>query len=78
MTPYKNLSKESGVKAFEILDDGIRVQFLSNDVYYYSNDIPGKEHVDQLKALAQKGRGLATYISQNIRSNFASKETDKN
>jgi len=76
MTPYKNLSNESGVKAYEILDDGIRVQFLSDDVYYYSNDIPGKKHVDQMKDLAEKGKGLATYISQNIRSNFASKEAD--
>ena len=74
MTPYKNLSEESGVKAYEILDEGIRVQFISDDVYYYSHDIPGKKHVDEMKRLAEKGRGLATYISQNVRQNFASKE----
>ena len=39
MNPYKNLSEESGVKAYEIQEEGIRVQFLSDDVYYYSNNI---------------------------------------
>ena len=77
MNPYKNLSEESGVKAYEIQEEGIRVQFLSDDVYYYSNDIPGKKHVDEMKRLAKKGRGLATYISQNIRKNFEYKEADK-
>ena len=78
MTPYKNLSEESGVKAYEIQDEGIRVQFLSDDIYYYSNDIPGKKHVDEMKRLAEKGRGLATYISQHIRKNFEHKETSRN
>ena len=73
---YQNLSNESGVTAYEIFDDGIRVQFLSKDVYYYSYAKPGKEHVEEMKKRAQEGRGLATYISQNIRKNFDHKETD--
>lgn len=74
MTPYKNLSEESGVLAYEILPQGIRVQFLGKDVYYYSYAAPGAEHVEKMKALAEKGRGLATYISQNVRTNFDHKE----
>ena len=74
MTPYKNLSEESGVKAYEILDEGIRVQFISDDTYYYSHEIPGKNHVDEMKRLAEKGQGLATYISKNVRKNFDRKE----
>ena len=74
MTTYKNLCEESGVIAYEILPEGIRVQFISEEVYYYSNTNPGEEHVLKMKELAEKGRGLATYISQKIRSNFDHKE----
>ena len=74
MTPYKNLSKESGVLAYEILPEGIRVQFVGKDIYYYSHTAPGAEHVEKMKELAEKGRGLATYISQHIRANFDHKE----
>ena len=74
MTTYKNLSGESGVIAYEILDDGIRVQFVSEEIYYYSYDSTGEEQVEKMKELAEKGRGLATYISQHIRQNFEYKE----
>lgn len=74
MTPYKNLSEESGVLAYEILSEGIRVQFVGKDIYYYSYSAPGAAHVEKMKELAEKGRGLATYISQNIRKNFDHKE----
>ena len=74
MIKYKNLSKESGVLEYEILDKGIRVKFISTDIYYYSYDRPGVDHVEKMKELAQKGRGLATYISQKIRQNFDHKE----
>ncbi|MEC7984376.1 MAG: hypothetical protein VX278_04380 [Myxococcota bacterium] len=75
MTPYKNLSQKSGVKAYEILEEGIRVQFVSGEIYYYSNTIPGTEHIDTMKKLAEEGKGLATYISQKIREKFDTKES---
>ena len=74
MTAYKNLSQESGVLKYEILEDGIRVQWIGGDIYYYSNASTGKEHIAQMKSLALKGRGLATYISQNVKANYESKE----
>ena len=74
MTPYKNLSGNSGVTAYEIKEEGISVQFQKDAVYYYSYSAPGKEHVEIMKELAKQGKGLATYISQNIRGNFDSKE----
>ena len=74
MTKYKNLSEESGVIAYEIFDEGIRVQFISKEIYYYSYDSTGEEHIEKMKELAEKGRGLATYISQHIRKNFEYKE----
>lgn len=74
MTDYKNLSNESGVEKYEILPDGIRVQWVGGDIYYYSNTSTGTEHITQMKSLAEKGRGLATYISQNVRENYEYKE----
>ena len=77
MKRYKNISGESGVTAYEILEEGIRVQFISKDIYYYSYDSTGKKHIEKMKTLAKKGRGLATYISQNIREKFELKEERK-
>jgi len=74
MTKYLNLSQESGVVKYEILIDGIRVQWVGGDIYYYSNASTGEEHISEMKRLAQKGRGLATYISQNVRDKYEYKE----
>ena len=74
MIKYKNLSQESGILNYAILTDGIRVQWVGGDIYYYSNDSTGEEHIVEMKRLAEKGRGLATYISQNVRDNYEYKE----
>lgn len=74
MTTYKNLSGNSGVTAYKIHEEGIYVQFQKEVIYYYSYSAPGKDHVENMKKLAENGKGLATYISQNIRSNFDHKE----
>lgn len=74
MTEYKNLSEESGITHYEILRDGIRVKWVGGDVYYYSVSSTGSNHIDEMKRLAEKGSGLATYISQHVRSNYEYKE----
>jgi len=74
MTTYKNLSGESGVLAYDIKPEGIRVQFVGGDVYYYSYENPGKKDVEKMKELAGNGLGLATYISQNVQKRFDHKE----
>lgn len=74
MTKYQNLSQESGIDKYEILEDGIRVQWVDGDIYYYSTSSTGAEHIAEMKRLAIKGRGLATYISQNVRQNYEYKE----
>ena len=77
MIQYKNLSAESGILAYESGDDFIRIQFQDKEVYLYTNESSGKEHIDQMKILAEKGRGLNTYINQHVRKNYAHKETSK-
>lgn len=73
MTPYLNLSGSSGVVAYEIGIDYIRVQFRGADIYIYNHSRPGRIHVENMKQLAMSGRGLGTYINQHVRTLYAHK-----
>ena len=75
MTPYKNLNGDSGVVEYESGPDFIKVRFrYSPKIYVYDDSSPGRVHVDELKRLAAAGRGLATYISQNVKTRYSRTE----
>lgn len=74
MQRYGNLSGDSGVTEYDIGTDFIRVRFHGATVYVYDYTVPGPHHVERMKTLARKGRGLGTYISQHVRRNYARKE----
>ncbi len=74
MQIYKNEHGDSGVVSFELGSDYIKIQFKSPIVYVYTHKKPGQDHVEKMKKLALDGRGLATYISQNVNENFEYKE----
>ncbi|MCC8394019.1 hypothetical protein LJ656_15590 [Paraburkholderia sp. MMS20-SJTR3] len=78
MERYRNLSGESGIDAYEIGADFIKVRFRTDVVYWYTETSAGAEHVEELKRLARRGRGLSTYISQHadVRDGYARKEPD--
>jgi len=66
METYKNFSGDSGVTHFEIGDDFIDVKFKGKStIYIYSNSKNGQHHIDAMKVLAVKGRGLCAYITQH-------------
>ena len=65
MTIYKNLSGDSGVVAYEVYDDSIDVQFKGTGNYGYKVADCGRFTIDQMKSLAQTGRGLQTFINKN-------------
>jgi hypothetical protein len=71
---YLNLSGDSGVTQYELGADFILVQFQDGVTYRYGYIRPGRHHVDRMKACAVAGRGLATYISQNVRDLYERKE----
>lgn len=73
MKVYKNLGGDSGVVAYEIGVDWIKVQFRDNGVYTYTYQIPGKADVEQMKKLALEGIGLNSYISRVVKKRYASK-----
>jgi hypothetical protein len=70
---YKDLSGEGGILAFEILDKAIILQFKGGDCYLYDYFKPGEEHVEQMKMLARRGKGLTTYVNQHVRANYSKK-----
>ena len=74
MERYLNLNGDSGVTRYEIGRDFIRVQFRDPTIYVYDYVRSGKHDVDRMKELAASGRGLGTYISQNVREAYARKE----
>jgi len=67
MEKYLNLNGDSGVDSYEIGSDFIKVLFLKTSyLYTYSYRKAGKFHVDNMKILAEKGRGLNSYINKNV------------
>lgn len=78
MEPYRNLSGDSGVEAFEIGDDFVAVRFKSGTVYWYTAASVGARHLAALKRLAERGQGLSTYISQHaeVSEGYAKKDPE--
>lgn len=69
MERYRNWSGTSGVAAYEIGPDFIKVKFRDTSrVYTYSYRRAGRIHVDTMKALAQRGSGLNKYINLHVRN----------
>jgi len=64
--PYANRSGSSGVVAFEMGADFIDVKFIGGDIYRYSARRPGARDVARMKALAEGGSGLASFIARNV------------
>lgn len=73
MEIYRNRSGNSGIKAYELMQDGVKVQFADGSVYLYDNKTNGARSIRIMKKLASDGIGLTTYINQKIRKNFAHK-----
>lgn len=73
MKRYNSTSGTSGILAYELGAESIKIVFRDGEVYLYDYEVPGKEHVEQMKKLAPKGKGLATYINQHVRERYKAK-----
>jgi hypothetical protein len=72
MKKYGRLNGESGVTAYQLEDEAIRVRFVDGTVYRYSYASTGPGHVENMKVLAAAGHGLSSYISKHARDNYES------
>lgn len=71
MQLYKDLNHDSNVEAFSIGPDYIDVKFKGTyKIYRYSYQSAGREHVERMKALAEFGDGLNSYIMQNVKYDY--------
>lgn len=74
MEQYKGQNDHhTGVRAYEMLPDGIILEFQDHSKYLYNYEKPGKHHVEEMKRLAKTGSGLTTYVNQHVRENFKRK-----
>ncbi len=68
MEGYRNRGGDSGVSAYEIGTDYIKVKFAGNPrTYTYSHRKAGSSHVDNMKRLAKSGSGLNSYINRYVK-----------
>lgn len=63
----------SGVLRYEEGVDYLIVEFVGRERYLYDVQKPGPQALAEMKRLARQGKGLATYISQTVRLNYAKK-----
>ena len=70
---YRNLSRDSGVVAYELAPGSIVVQFRDGWKYEYSDQSAGAAAVETMHKLAVAGRGLSTFISTHVRKAYARK-----
>ncbi|WP_144147845.1 hypothetical protein [Paraburkholderia sp. BCC1884] len=78
MERYRNISGDSGVEAYEIGDDFVKLRFRTGGVYWYTEASVGARHLAALKRLARRGQGLSTYISQHteVSAGYARKDSE--
>ena len=74
MESYRNLGGNSGVEAYEIGQDFIKVQFSDGSVYMYTNKSAGAQNIERMKQLAVNGQGLNSFINTVVRNDYAWKE----
>ncbi|AWK07091.1 hypothetical protein HYN56_23805 [Flavobacterium crocinum] len=70
MERYANRNGQSGVSAYEIGTNYIRIRFSSGSVYQYSYRKAGQYHVDNMKRLATQGYGLNSYINAYVKFKY--------
>jgi len=74
MERYRDRDGDSGVYAYEIGADFIRVQFEDGGVYLYTYASAGSRNIEHMKNLARSGDGLNAFITRAVRKGYERKE----
>lgn len=70
MIPYTG---GKGILAYDIYPNAIDVKFQDESVYRYTAESVGWVHLNTMKTLARRGKGLNTHINKYIRDGYAKK-----
>lgn len=73
MIAYDNKNQNSGIDAYELGDDFIRIRFTSGAVYEYTNDSAGPAEIEHMKYLAVQGKGLNSYLNRAVHERYSRK-----
>ena len=72
---YKNY-KKSGIDYVGYVDDLMVIAFKGGGHYTYTTESVGKRAFNKMRKLADKGKGLNTFINKNrdVRASYVGKE----
>ncbi len=73
MEPYRDWDNDSGVRAFEISEGQIDVQFKTGAVYRYTATSVGPENLNRMVTLARAGEGLNSFINKVVSKRYSAK-----
>jgi hypothetical protein len=73
MIRYRNTGGNSGVSAYELSTQGIKVMFNNGGVYLYTNTSAGSHNIATMKSLATSGSGLNSFIGRVVKMKYAVK-----
>lgn len=73
MTPYRDWDHDSGVKAYEIGQAYIDVQFKDGSAYRYTSLSAGQSNIDEMARLARAGEGLNSFINRVVKKGFSAR-----
>lgn len=73
MEYYRNRNGRSGVRAYEIGNNFIIVQFSDSSAYEYTYSVTGPINVENMKQLAINGQGLNSFINRYVKYNYSRK-----
>ena len=63
----------SGILSYECGPDWIDVRFKSGARYKYTAASAGTHNIEEMQRLAERGKGLSTFISQHAHNCYARK-----
>jgi hypothetical protein len=70
MQYYANQRGNSAVRAFEIGEDFVLVQFNTGAKYLYSYKSAGKVNIETMKVYAMRGYGLNGFINSHVKFRY--------
>ena len=73
MERYRDWDQDSGVKAFEVGEDRIDVQFKTGAAYRYTAASVGPENLSQMVKLARAGDGLNSFINRVVSKRYSAR-----
>jgi hypothetical protein len=75
MKTYRDINGDSGIFAYDYGDTWIKVQFKDGKTYEYQSLKIGQAHITAMKALADAGDGLNSFIMRNptVKNGWSSK-----